>query len=496
MTDLLLCFHPSRRRWRDHRDYYYHAEEGIGHPLSGSNAYRKEDPSKEPHFAQRDSSLNPGKGFVSASASGSESRSADNRQESLSLVAAIFSFVFGDGNPNDKFEETKWQAIADWIQMKNGVVTAEELAPFLADTGSALPSPITQQGHGDGISSPESQDERFVIPALVRFDGRTVVDDHGNLLYVFNSVSSTMPSPAVQSRGNPSLEPSLSSASSSPSASRNRDYGHNSNPKSRVKIHYSEFSGSSYRMYNKTAIAASSSSPSAASSSPSSSSPLPALAVPQRVPLELLRRFSAASVSQCLLAGCMGLASYLGVNWLAAFLKTQPHALHVLYESGLGFVPSLLPFMKAYATFFVLMPLVRAVWIQILNVNIRRRNAAREAALASLKAAALAGGGGEGKEGHGEEGEMSQNQIGRMRKKLREKLEAARQLARAKEEEERQRQREDREACQERVVRAEEEEGEVDNGKTQEDWDRRFEEKKKRGRKPIRVERIPTPSGI
>lgn len=65
--------------------------------------------------------------------------------------------------------------VGRYIQSKGGVVTAEELAPFL--------DPPTQTVDDDEV------DEGFVVPALVRFGGSPEVDSSGNLLYRFESES-------------------------------------------------------------------------------------------------------------------------------------------------------------------------------------------------------------------------------------------------------------------------------------------------------------------
>lgn len=66
-----------------------------------------------------------------------------------------------------------------YIQAHGGVVTAEELAPFL-----------------DPPSSPDGADrspldESFMVPALVRFSGQPEVDARGNLLYTFPELQTT-----------------------------------------------------------------------------------------------------------------------------------------------------------------------------------------------------------------------------------------------------------------------------------------------------------------
>ena len=62
--------------------------------------------------------------------------------------------------------------VGRYIQSKGGVVTAEELAPFL--------DPPEKSRDGD-------IDESYIVPALVRFGGSPEVDEQGNLLYRFES---------------------------------------------------------------------------------------------------------------------------------------------------------------------------------------------------------------------------------------------------------------------------------------------------------------------
>ena len=62
--------------------------------------------------------------------------------------------------------------VGRYIQSRGGVVTAEELAPYLDP-----PEPTAD----------DEIDESYVVPALVRFGGSPEVDDRGNLLYRFES---------------------------------------------------------------------------------------------------------------------------------------------------------------------------------------------------------------------------------------------------------------------------------------------------------------------
>lgn len=79
----------------------------------------------------------------------------------------VFSFLFGDGNPNARIEEKKWKLIAQLIRRNNGVVTAEQLAPY---TGS------------------HPRNEDGVLPVLVRFDGKPEVTEKGDIVYLFPSL--------------------------------------------------------------------------------------------------------------------------------------------------------------------------------------------------------------------------------------------------------------------------------------------------------------------
>lgn len=78
-----------------------------------------------------------------------------------------FSFLFGDGDPNEGLNEKRWQAIAQVIKQNKNVVTAEQLAPF---TGA------------------DPKNEDGVLPVLVRFNGRPEVTEDGQIVYVFESL--------------------------------------------------------------------------------------------------------------------------------------------------------------------------------------------------------------------------------------------------------------------------------------------------------------------
>lgn len=95
--------------------------------------------------------------------------------DGMNFVESVFSFVFGDGDPNQGLEEERWKLIGQYIASNGGVVTAEELAPYL----DVLPSEQAKD------------DESYILPVLLRFDGHPEIDDEGNILYQFPSLQRT-----------------------------------------------------------------------------------------------------------------------------------------------------------------------------------------------------------------------------------------------------------------------------------------------------------------
>lgn len=98
------------------------------------------------------------------------------REESggMNFIESVFSFVFGDGDPNQEIEEERWKLVGQYISSNGGVVAAEELAPFL-----------------DVETSNKTDDESYILPVLLRFDGQPEVDEEGNILYRFPSLQRT-----------------------------------------------------------------------------------------------------------------------------------------------------------------------------------------------------------------------------------------------------------------------------------------------------------------
>jgi hypothetical protein len=93
----------------------------------------------------------------------------------MNFLEAVFSFLFGDGNPNADLDERRWQTIATVIRNNNGAVAAEQIAPYLDDLGSGY----------------DREYENYMLPVLSRFNGRPEVSPEGQIVYHFPELQVT-----------------------------------------------------------------------------------------------------------------------------------------------------------------------------------------------------------------------------------------------------------------------------------------------------------------
>ncbi|MGL5833565.1 MAG: hypothetical protein ACRC1Z_10100 [Waterburya sp.] len=82
----------------------------------------------------------------------------------MNFLESVFSFLFGDGNPNADLEEYRWQEIGSIIRQSQGAVVGEQIAPYV-----------------DAMD----QDEDYMIPVLSRFNGYPEVSPQGEIIYYF-----------------------------------------------------------------------------------------------------------------------------------------------------------------------------------------------------------------------------------------------------------------------------------------------------------------------
>jgi hypothetical protein len=95
-----------------------------------------------------------------------QSRIRKNEESKMNFLEAIFSFIFGDGDPNYNLEERRWNKIGSVITNNRGAVIAEQVAPYLDDVII-----------GDN--------EDYMLPVLTRFNGFPEVSPDGDIIYYF-----------------------------------------------------------------------------------------------------------------------------------------------------------------------------------------------------------------------------------------------------------------------------------------------------------------------
>ncbi|MEB3232751.1 MAG: hypothetical protein VKJ64_17205 [Leptolyngbyaceae bacterium] len=101
----------------------------------------------------------------------------------LNFLEAMFSFLFGDGNPNANLEEIRWQTIGAVIRNHQGAIASEQVVPYLDN----IPQGIARE------------DEDYILPVLTRFNGRPAVSPEGQLIYYFPELQITAKESSYQS---------------------------------------------------------------------------------------------------------------------------------------------------------------------------------------------------------------------------------------------------------------------------------------------------------
>lgn len=101
---------------------------------------------------------------------------AKTQRKSLNFLEAVFSVLFGDGNPNADLEQRRWSYIGNLIHRQQGVAIGEQIAPYLDDLG---------QGY-------EREYENYMLPVLTKFNGIPEVSSTGQLVYHFPDLQTTL----------------------------------------------------------------------------------------------------------------------------------------------------------------------------------------------------------------------------------------------------------------------------------------------------------------
>ena len=130
-------------------------------------------------------------------------------EEEMNFLESIFSFVFGDGNPNEGLQEEQWRLVGTLLKEQQGAVVAEQVAPLLLEPVDA------------------SEGEEFMLEVLCRFGGTPEYDKlSGRIVYTFQSAQVTAQLSSLESEasaltsGGEVLQEQLVQFSKAPAAQR------------------------------------------------------------------------------------------------------------------------------------------------------------------------------------------------------------------------------------------------------------------------------------
>jgi hypothetical protein len=99
----------------------------------------------------------------------------EGEEPQMNFLEAVFSFLFGDGNPNATLDEDRWRTIATVIRNHQGAIAAEQIAPYLDDLGQGF----------------HREYEEYMLPVLTQFNGRPEVSPDGQIVYHFPELQVT-----------------------------------------------------------------------------------------------------------------------------------------------------------------------------------------------------------------------------------------------------------------------------------------------------------------
>jgi hypothetical protein len=98
------------------------------------------------------------------------------QRKKLNFLEAVFSVLFGDGNPNADLEQRRWSSIGNLIHRQQGVAIGEQIAPYLDDLGPGF----------------DREYENYMLPVLTKFNGIPEVSPAGQLVYHFPDLQATL----------------------------------------------------------------------------------------------------------------------------------------------------------------------------------------------------------------------------------------------------------------------------------------------------------------
>jgi len=266
----------------------------------------------------------------------------------MGFFESVFSYIFGDGNPNQGLEERRLSLAAEMIRQSNGAVTAEQLAPF-----SDAPNPDE--------SDKAYVDESFVLPIVTQLDGEPQVTEDGDIVYVFPSLQ------VSATKG-----PVISKASETSLILRRAGLPANASANEIQKLLYVNRINTRGALEKEDLIKI-------LEEVLPPMTPQEELEMMDADPTMLSERkykFSLAPDLYKFFAGALGVLNLGGALYLGNLLRQ--YALYgIKLPSFMGLTQSLYPLLLVYAILFNVIPLVRNFWIGRQNEMIDQRNTAR-----------------------------------------------------------------------------------------------------------------------
>jgi hypothetical protein len=277
----------------------------------------------------------------------------------MGFLESVFSYIFGDGNPNAGLEEKRLSLAAQLIRQNNGAVTAEQLAPY-------CDVPL-EESIGNYV------DESFVLPIVSQLDGQPKVTEDGDIVYVFEDLqvsasSSSSSRPQLSEDGIILKRAGLSTKASA------RDI---------QNLLYRNGISAQGALEKKDLLGI-------------LEQALPPMTAAEEEEFfqddpNLLQereyKFSLAPDLNKFLAGGLGVVNLGGALYLGNVLR-QYAAYGIQLPSFLGLTQSIYPLLLGYAILFNIIPLARNFWISSQNKKIQQRNRARRKWLTKLESKA------------------------------------------------------------------------------------------------------------
>ncbi|AFY96270.1 hypothetical protein [Chamaesiphon minutus] len=109
---------------------------------------------------------------------------AKTQRKPLNFLEAVFSVLFGDGNPNADLEQRRWRYIANLIYHQQGVAIGEQILPYLDNIGAEFDR--------RAFLPENAGNEDYMLPVLTKFNGIPEVSPTGQLVYHFPDLQTTL----------------------------------------------------------------------------------------------------------------------------------------------------------------------------------------------------------------------------------------------------------------------------------------------------------------